>query len=166
MANCEVCGVSARAMRLLKCSKCETRYCSKDCQKANWPTHRLVCGKLRDHSHHNGELIESFESLKDTPLAKVIDNCPLDLIARADIPTKTPVRYVIVYNIVMSNTSEVQARDIVENEFIDKDYAVRVVYSTIIATLKKNKIQPPARISNIIATYQHLEENPEEALPI
>jgi hypothetical protein len=35
--------------KMKKCEKCKkTRYCSKDCQKANWSDHRINCNTICD----------------------------------------------------------------------------------------------------------------------
>ena len=35
--------------KMKKCQKCKkTRYCSKDCQKANWSAHRINCNTICD----------------------------------------------------------------------------------------------------------------------
>jgi len=44
MYGCQICG---KVADLLKCGQCETaRYCSKECQLANWPAHKAVCSKI------------------------------------------------------------------------------------------------------------------------
>ncbi|KAI1745196.1 putative MYND domain protein [Xylaria scruposa] len=40
--TCKTCG---SASSLQKCSKCTTLYCSQDCQKHDWKTHKEICGK-------------------------------------------------------------------------------------------------------------------------
>jgi len=43
---CWECGVGASGRGHLKCGGCRTgAYCSKECQRAAWPSHRTVCGK-------------------------------------------------------------------------------------------------------------------------
>jgi hypothetical protein len=45
---CNWCGTSAECAALLTCVKCGVaRYCSKDCQKADWKEHRKVCSELK-----------------------------------------------------------------------------------------------------------------------
>ncbi|OSC96365.1 hypothetical protein PYCCODRAFT_88933 [Trametes coccinea BRFM310] len=53
------CGHCARcpsnpAMHLKHCKACQSvMYCSKDCQKAAWPTHRDACNFVRDWKREN-----------------------------------------------------------------------------------------------------------------
>ena len=43
--NCLVCWGPGKHI----CSKCkEVYYCGRDCQKKDWPTHKLVCGKTNE----------------------------------------------------------------------------------------------------------------------
>lgn len=43
---CENCKKSPPEVTLKRCAKCQiTEYCSRDCQKANWKTHKKICGK-------------------------------------------------------------------------------------------------------------------------
>ncbi|KAL4443335.1 hypothetical protein ABPG75_011072 [Micractinium tetrahymenae] len=45
-AHCS-CGTSADEAPMQSCAKCRiARYCSKQCQRADWPQHRQVCAKL------------------------------------------------------------------------------------------------------------------------
>ena len=50
---CGFCGRPERALhqrKFKKCSRCKTMvYCSADCAKRHWPTHRLTCSKPEDH---------------------------------------------------------------------------------------------------------------------
>ena len=44
MTTCHSCHKSASEVTLMKCAKCLTaRYCSRDCQKADWKTHKKAC---------------------------------------------------------------------------------------------------------------------------
>ncbi|KAJ4329338.1 hypothetical protein N0V84_000233 [Fusarium piperis] len=46
MASCNKCKKSGDEVPLKHCAKCkQTHYCSRDCQKADWKTHKKVCGK-------------------------------------------------------------------------------------------------------------------------
>ena len=41
---CKVCGKCARGFPLKRCSRCkQAYYCSQDCQKVNWPSHKRAC---------------------------------------------------------------------------------------------------------------------------
>jgi hypothetical protein len=41
---CSSCGADAMGKKLLRCSACrKVEYCSRDCQKADWPIHKRVC---------------------------------------------------------------------------------------------------------------------------
>ena len=45
-ANCRHCfltGGAALGIPMLKCSRCGTAYCSKDCQVKDWPEHKKQC---------------------------------------------------------------------------------------------------------------------------
>jgi mitochondrial splicing suppressor protein 51 len=40
---------------LKRCGKCQTaRYCSRDCQKSDWKTHKLTCGQPDTGTHNPG----------------------------------------------------------------------------------------------------------------
>ncbi|KDQ17581.1 hypothetical protein BOTBODRAFT_155631 [Botryobasidium botryosum FD-172 SS1] len=66
--TCAVCRKTAEetgSKSLMLCSRCKgRRYCSADCQRADWPTHKTVCQtkwydkhrKCRDKSLHEGRL--------------------------------------------------------------------------------------------------------------
>lgn len=46
---CAVCHITKREKALKKCSKCNVQiYCSKECQKHDWPAHKLVCTQDED----------------------------------------------------------------------------------------------------------------------
>lgn len=46
MATCNHCKKSPPEVTLKKCAKClEALYCSRDCQKADWKSHKVVCVK-------------------------------------------------------------------------------------------------------------------------
>ncbi|KAF1851614.1 uncharacterized protein K460DRAFT_362375 [Cucurbitaria berberidis CBS 394.84] len=45
-ANCKKTAASANLTTLKACAKCKTtQYCGRDCQKADWKTHKKVCAK-------------------------------------------------------------------------------------------------------------------------
>ncbi|KAK4141197.1 uncharacterized protein C8A04DRAFT_31296 [Dichotomopilus funicola] len=56
MANtCTVCQKGPPTVTLKFCAKCATTpYCSRDCQKADWKTHKKVCGKPTQHQSDSG----------------------------------------------------------------------------------------------------------------
>ena len=40
-------------MKMKTCGRCRfARYCSKQCQKADWPEHKLVCSECQDAWKH------------------------------------------------------------------------------------------------------------------
>lgn len=44
MGNCYYCRQSFKRKKFMLCVQCKNRqYCSKDCQRAHWPTHRIFC---------------------------------------------------------------------------------------------------------------------------
>jgi len=43
--SCQTCGRTESQCKLLKCSNCTVIYCSVDCQKINYSTHKEFCGK-------------------------------------------------------------------------------------------------------------------------
>ncbi|KAJ4297333.1 hypothetical protein N0V88_004251 [Collariella sp. IMI 366227] len=47
--SCTVCHKAPPEVTLKRCAKCSTTpYCSRDCQKADWKTHKKLCGKAPD----------------------------------------------------------------------------------------------------------------------
>ncbi|PWY83793.1 putative MYND domain protein [Aspergillus sclerotioniger CBS 115572] len=54
-ATCTVCFKSGSdAMPLKRCAKCQTqRYCSRECQKADWTKHKKTCGESADEKLPN-----------------------------------------------------------------------------------------------------------------
>lgn len=45
-SSCHTCNKGAPEVTLKRCAKCSmTPYCSRDCQKADWKSHKKVCGK-------------------------------------------------------------------------------------------------------------------------
>ncbi|WIA32880.1 hypothetical protein OEZ86_006054 [Tetradesmus obliquus] len=46
---CDHCGVVPEGRKVQKCSRCSLRaYCGRECQRADWPTHKFPCGQVRD----------------------------------------------------------------------------------------------------------------------
>ncbi|KAB5551435.1 hypothetical protein GE09DRAFT_172457, partial [Coniochaeta sp. 2T2.1] len=46
MSACQTCQKSPPEVTIKKCAKCSTTpYCSRDCQKADWKSHKKTCGK-------------------------------------------------------------------------------------------------------------------------
>lgn len=46
MPSCTTCGKSPPLVTIKQCAKCSaTPYCSRDCQKADWKSHKKLCGK-------------------------------------------------------------------------------------------------------------------------
>ncbi|KAK5998684.1 hypothetical protein PT974_01066 [Cladobotryum mycophilum] len=44
--SCTACKKSPPEVNLKRCAKCNTTpYCSRDCQKADWKTHKKICGQ-------------------------------------------------------------------------------------------------------------------------
>ncbi|KAJ6507328.1 hypothetical protein C8R47DRAFT_1100950 [Mycena vitilis] len=53
-ANCPMATANTSAPKLLLCLGCSTaKYCSSDCQKASWSSHKKAC-KLHPPSHLRG----------------------------------------------------------------------------------------------------------------
>lgn len=45
MSSCTVCSKAPPAVTLKQCAKCSTTpYCSRECQKQDWKSHRKICG--------------------------------------------------------------------------------------------------------------------------
>lgn len=45
MDSCQVCNITD--IKLACCGKCKaSKYCSIDCQRKDWPTHKLICNKI------------------------------------------------------------------------------------------------------------------------
>ena len=42
-----VCNACARMIGVKRCSGCSTRYCSRECQVAAWPSHKACCGAAK-----------------------------------------------------------------------------------------------------------------------
>lgn len=51
MDHCSFCKEPKECHILLLCSRCKTdKYCSKECQKKNWPNHKINCSPKTDNS--------------------------------------------------------------------------------------------------------------------
>ncbi|KAL0489279.1 Hsp70-Hsp90 organizing protein [Acrasis kona] len=60
---CQYC--KERSKDIKKCSVCKTTfYCSGECQKNDWPDHKLVCHQIRDNQRNDGDKVS--RETKDT----------------------------------------------------------------------------------------------------
>ncbi|EPQ54266.1 hypothetical protein GLOTRDRAFT_78210 [Gloeophyllum trabeum ATCC 11539] len=60
--RCNYCYASREVKRLQKCSRCKAMaYCSKECQKADWKSHKQACS-------NNNNLAKALKEHADTPL--------------------------------------------------------------------------------------------------
>ncbi|KAK7689834.1 hypothetical protein QCA50_006473 [Cerrena zonata] len=65
MSKCYNCGVKGSVKTLQKCSKCKAaKYCSRECQKADWATHKPSC-------NNNSELAEALKEQDNTPMGLI-----------------------------------------------------------------------------------------------
>ncbi|KAF2006464.1 hypothetical protein P154DRAFT_217803 [Amniculicola lignicola CBS 123094] len=54
MLYCANCKNNSNGLSLRACSKCKvTRYCSRECQKNNWKSHKKLCSKQAGEAFHN-----------------------------------------------------------------------------------------------------------------
>ncbi|KAH8904999.1 hypothetical protein BR93DRAFT_999029 [Coniochaeta sp. PMI_546] len=68
MATCNHCKKSPPEVTLKKCAKClEALYCSRDCQKADWKSHKVVCVKHENAT--SGHVVLSPPKGLDAPIA-------------------------------------------------------------------------------------------------
>ena len=77
--TCSKCSKSLQ--RLQYCGKCSiVTYCSKECQRADWPTHKLVCTpQLRVD-------VEAFVTINDIPSSKDnVEEYGLEMFGSIDI---------------------------------------------------------------------------------
>jgi len=48
------------------CAKCRgTKYCSAECQKANWPAHKQICGKIKNEQRRKQDLATVRKYIKE-----------------------------------------------------------------------------------------------------
>jgi splicing suppressor protein 51 len=56
-AKCNACKKGQPEVSLMECSKCSTTlYCSQECQKADWNTHKQTCGKTNQSTNATARL--------------------------------------------------------------------------------------------------------------
>jgi splicing suppressor protein 51 len=87
MTEARVCATcNTTDVPLLKCARCKAvSYCSKDCQKAHWKTHKQICAHIADvraisnnKVYHNRPEEETFKLLIDTLRMRQEDEYALD----------------------------------------------------------------------------------------
>ncbi|KAL7918758.1 hypothetical protein ACQKWADRAFT_231453 [Trichoderma austrokoningii] len=50
--KCNACGKGSPEVSLKRCAKCSTtRYCSRECQKADWKSHKKICSKNKESAN-------------------------------------------------------------------------------------------------------------------
>ncbi|KAL6301522.1 hypothetical protein BKA93DRAFT_919748 [Sparassis latifolia] len=65
MSKCSTCYISATEKPLQKCARCKAaKYCSKECQKADWKNHKVNC-------MNNATLAEALKEHDSTPLGQL-----------------------------------------------------------------------------------------------
>ncbi|KAH7119603.1 hypothetical protein B0J11DRAFT_508408 [Dendryphion nanum] len=64
LLHCASCGADSSSLR--RCSRCkQQRYCSRNCQKAHWPTHKQTCNPPDSRYSANVEIV----SAASTPIS-------------------------------------------------------------------------------------------------
>ncbi|KAF4952093.1 hypothetical protein FSARC_12725 [Fusarium sarcochroum] len=83
MAACNTCHKAEPAVQLKRCAKCPTtQYCGRECQKADWKTHKKICGKQGSAASGSGGHINAGE-MGESP-SKGLDQPVSDPFARLD----------------------------------------------------------------------------------
>lgn len=67
----DVCSWCKKLYRLKKCSACETSYCNRECQLADWKTHKLICEKKSEELKSEREFRAKYPN--HMPVARMDD---------------------------------------------------------------------------------------------
>jgi hypothetical protein len=76
--------VPTKGLSLKRCSKCKTCYCSRECQKADWRKHKLICKAppLEDTNKNSGTPDAAKATPEDHPGPATYQNNPNDKLYR------------------------------------------------------------------------------------
>ena len=76
--KCNGCGSAAKDQCLSVCSGCRlVRYCSKECQKGSWPTHRVACKAAnKDAEAHFDEMWHAAQTGNPSQLRRILNKYP------------------------------------------------------------------------------------------
>lgn len=72
---CRACSASGEAGAFKRCAGCGiARYCSRECQKGDWPSHKAACRSAQAHAQHMGmRPKELAKSMNTGPKERVLD---------------------------------------------------------------------------------------------
>jgi hypothetical protein len=59
--KCSSCGKEETGIKFKKCGDCRTLYCSRECQKTDWPSHSLVCKGKQQEEEGKGAAVTKAE---------------------------------------------------------------------------------------------------------
>lgn len=86
MVSCTWCDVQVTS--IMKCSRCKKSiYCSKECQKKDWPSHKGTCIDITKRENVKQELLKDYGDIDDPYISHIIDN----IADRSILSTKNPV---------------------------------------------------------------------------